>query len=162
MIQRYEELYAMMASSGDPAKMQVFGEAERWAFGKMADKDPAMAQVWLDKLEPSMWRNYLSRQEAESIVSRFKNSDGTTGAHWSFDTFRSAVEGLGVPMCDEPFFNAYALWIVANMLYSDHAKSIGAFIPEEERLKFYYTMAIERLKDEDRPHFVRTYFELPK
>ena len=118
-MQRYEELYAMMATSTDIIKMQVFGEAEKWAFGKMSERDPALAQVWLDKLEPVMWNNYLSKAEAEAIVSKFINADGTIGAHWSYDTMRSAVESLGAVMSEEPFFNCWALWATMNMLYSE-------------------------------------------
>lgn len=159
-MQRYEELYAMMATSTDIVKMQVFGEAEKWAFGKMSERDPALAQVWLDKLEPVMWKNYLSKVEAEAIVSKFVNADGTIGAHWSYDTMRSAVESLGAMMSDEPFFNCWALWATMNMLYSDHAKSVNDFVPKEEQVKFYYAQAIEKLKDADRPHFIREYFEI--
>ena len=160
MMQRYEELYAKMATSTDIVKMQVFGEAEKWAFGKMSERDPALAQVWLDKLEPVMWNNYLSKAEAEAIVSKFINADGTIGAHWSYDTMRSAVESLGAMMSDEPFFNCWALWATMNMLYSDHAKSVNDFVPKDEQVKFYYAQAIEKLKDADRPHFVREYFEI--
>lgn len=160
LMQRYEELYAMMATSTDIVKMQVFGEAEKWAFGKMSERDPALAQVWLDKLEPVMWNNYLSKAEAEAIVSKFINADGTMGAHWSYDTMRSAVESLGAMMSEEPFFNCWALWATMNMLYSDHAKSVNDFVAKEEQVKFYYSMAIEKLKDADRPHFVREYFEI--
>lgn len=160
LMQRYEELYAMMATSTDIVKMQVFGEAEKWAFGKMSERDPALAQVWLDKLEPVMWKNYLSKAEAEAIVSKFINADGTIGAHWSYDTMRSAVESLGAMMSEEPFFNCWALWATMNMLYSDHAKSVNDFVPKEEQVKFYYAQAIEKLKDADRPHFIREYFEI--
>lgn len=159
-MQRYEELYAMMATSTDIVKMQVFGEAEKWAFGKMSERDPALAQVWLDKLEPVMWKNYLSKAEAEAIVSKFVNADGTMGAHWSYDTMRSAVESLGAMMSEEPFFNCWALWATMNMLYSDHAKSVNDFVAKDEQVKFYYAQAIEKLKDADRPHFIREYFEI--
>ena len=158
MIARYNELYGMMALSGDPSMMRIFGEAEKRAFSKMTELSPSYAGAWLETLEAVGWHNYLSRVEAEAIVAKFKNSDGTAGAHWSFDTFRSAVEGLGVPMSEEPYFNGFALWVVANMIYSDHAKSIAMFVPEEERVKFIYAMAVEMLKDEDKKHFVRPYF----
>lgn len=157
---RYEELYEVMATSKDPTKMRTFGEAEKWAFRKVAERDPSMAQMWLDKLEPVMWKNYLSKVEAEAIVSKFVNADGTIGAHWSYDTMRSAVESLGAVMSEEPFFNCWALWATMNMLYSDHAKSVNDFVPKEEQVKFYYAQAIEKLKDADRPHFVREYFEI--
>ena len=162
MMQRYEELYSMMATSADPAKMQVFGEAEKWAFAKMTDKDPAMAQVWLDMLEAVMWHNYLSRSEANDIVATFVNADGTTGAHWSYDTVRSAVEGLGAKMCEEPYYNGYALFAVMNMLYSDHSKSVDEFVPKDDQVKFYVAQAVEKLKDADRPNFVRDYFKMAK
>lgn len=158
MIQRYEELYQLMATSADTAKMQVFGEADKWAFAKMAERDPATAQVWLDKLEPMMWKNYLSKSEAEAIVAKFRNEDDTTGAHWSYDTMRNAVEAMGAPMCEEPFFNGWALWATMNMLYSDHAKSVDEFVPKDKQVMFYYAQAVERLKDKDREHFVRKYF----
>ena len=160
IMKRYEELYEVMATSKDPTKMRTFGEAEKWAFSKVAERDPSMAQMWLDKLEPVMWKNYLSKAEAEAIVSKFINADGTIGAHWSYDTMRSAVESLGAMMSEEPFFNCWALWATMNMLYSDHAKSVNDFVPKEEQVKFYYAQAIEKLKDADRPHFIREYFEI--
>lgn len=75
---------------------------------------------------------------------------------------RNAVEGLGVKMCDEPFFNGWALWVVMNMLYADHAKSVDEFVPKEGQVKLYYAMAVEKLMDKDRAHFVRKYFDIAK
>lgn len=158
LMKRYEELYDMMATSKDPAKMMTFGEAERWAFSKIVERDPSMAQTWIDKLEPVMWNNYLSKSEAEAIVAKFHNEDGTTGAHWPYDTMRNAVETLGAPVREEPFFNGWALWATMNMLYSDHAKSVEEFVPKDKQVMFYYAQAVEKLKDKDREHFVRKYF----
>lgn len=157
---RYEELYEMMATSRDPAKMRTFGEAERWAFQKMADMNPAMAEAWLGKLEPVMWNNYVSKAEAEKIVGAFKNADGTMGAHWPFEQFRQAVESAGGEMEQAPFYNPFALWVVGNTLYSDHSRSVDAFVPKHEQVKFYYAQAVEKLKDSDRKHFVRPYFDI--
>lgn len=159
MIARYSELYKTMATSGNPTMMHIFGEAEKRAFNKMVELSPSYANAWLESLEAVGWNNYLSKSEAESIVAKFKNQDGTIGAHWPYDVFRSAVESLGAPMSDEPFFNCWALWATANMLYSDHAASIGAYVPKEEHPKFFYTMAVEKLKDADRPSFIRAYFD---
>lgn len=158
-MKRYEELYEMMATSKDPMKMQTFGRAEQWAFHKIAESNPSMAQMWLDRLEPVMWNNFLSKREAEEIVSKFENADGTMGAHWSYDTFRQAVEGLGAKVSDEPFYNFWALWAVANMLYSDHSASVNEFVPKDEQVKFYFAQAVEKLKDADKKHFVREYFD---
>lgn len=164
--ERYLELYEDMAKSGQPEKMKIFGEAEKWAFDRMHELSPKHAQMWLDKLEATHWNNYLSKAEAEEIVGKFINQDGARGAHWSFDTFKSAVESLGGKMSEEPYYNCWALWVTANMLYSDHAQSVAedmghttpAQVPNEKMALSMYKKAVEKLKDKDRPRFVRHYF----
>lgn len=166
LLKRYRELYSDMAMSKNPSKMMVFGEAEKWAFEQVAEKHPRLAEMWLDKLEASQWLNYLSRAEADEIVAKFLNQDGTRGAHWGYDAFKGAVESLGGKMSDEPFYNGCALWVVANMVYSDHAQSIAedmnykrpSEVPNEKMALSCYRKAIEKLKDPDRARFVREYF----
>jgi hypothetical protein len=159
LIERYEELYDDMALAKDPKKMVVFGEAERWIFHRVAEKHPELAEKWLSKIEAGSWNNYLSKGEAEQIVASLVNQDGTRGPHWDHDTFKAAVESLGGKLNDEPFYNCWALWAVANMLYSDHHKSASEFVPKDLEPKFFYQMAVEKLKDVDRPRFVREYFD---
>lgn len=158
MIIRYLELYKEMETSGRPEKMMVFGDAEKWAFARMVELSPEFAQCWLDKLEAMHWHNYLSKCEATQIVEHFVNADGTRGAHWDYDTFKDAVESLDGEMKEVPYYNCYALWATANMLYSDHYHSVKEYVPQEDMPKFFYTMAVEKLKDADRPRFVREYF----
>lgn len=160
LIKQYDELYEDMAQSKDPKKMMVFGEAERNMFHALAEKHPEIAEMWLTKLEAGKWHNYLSKSEAEQVTSKFLNQDGTRGPHWSYDIFRGAVESLGGKMKDEPYYNCYALWVVANMLYSDHHRSTSEFVPADQEPRFFYTMAVEKLRDPDRPKFVREYFGL--
>lgn len=160
LINKYEELYRDMATSGNKDKMIAFGEAERWAFKKMHDLSPATAQCWLDKLEAMHWHNYLSKSEADDVVSRLVNQNGSRGAHWNYDTFKSAVESVGGMMAEKPYYNCYALWATANMLYSDHYESASKYVPESDMPKFFYAQAVEKLKDADKPKFVRWYFAL--
>ena len=155
--ERYLELYEDMAKSGMPDKMKIFGEAEKWAFGKMLETSPKTAEQWVDKLEAMNWNNYLSKAEADDIVAKFINQDNSRGAHWGYDVFKGAVES---------FYNCYALWVVANMIYSDHAQSVAedmghttpAQVPNEKMALSMYKKAVEKLKDKDRPRFVRDYF----
>ena len=156
--ERYLELYEEMAKSGMPEKMKVFGEAEKWAFDRLHERDPKLAEMWVDKLEATHWHNYLSKAEANDIVAKFINQDNSRGAHWGYDVFKSAVESLGGNMAETPYYNCYALWVVANMLYSDHAQSASEYVPKEDMPKYFYLMAVEKLKDKDRPRFVRDYF----
>lgn len=160
LIKRYDELYDDMASSKDPKKMMVFGDAEKWVFHSVAEKHPELAEKWLSKLEAGKWHNYLSKVEAEEIVGKLQNQDGTRGGHWDYDTFRRAVESLGGKVYDEPFYNCWSLWAVANMKYSDHYKSASEFVPKDMMPKYFYNVAVENLKDVDRPRFVREYFDV--
>lgn len=155
------ELYHKMSSSKDVEKMKAFGSAEAWIFGMLADKHPELAQKWLDRLEAAEWHNYLSEMEAVDIVANLKAQDGRTGAHWNLATFANAVQSLGGEMEKPPYYNKYALWATANMLYSDHAKSARKYIGDESKMPaYFYDLAVEKLTDVDRPHFVRHYFGL--
>ena len=156
--ERYLELYEEMAKSGMPEKMKIFGETEKWAFGKMLETSPKTAEQWVEKLEAMNWNNYLSKAEADEIVAKFINQDNSRGAHWGYDVFKGAVESLGGKTYEAPFYNCYALWVVANMLYSDHYNSASEYVPKEDMPKYFYSMAVEKLKDKDRPRFVRDYF----
>lgn len=160
LVEKYDELYEDMASGKDPSKMIAFGEAEKWMFHQMAEKHPEIAERWLTKLESARWHNYLSKSEAEYITSNLINQDNTRGPHWSYDTFKGAVESLSGKMAVEPNYNCWALWATANMLYSDHHRSTSEFVPREQEPKFFYAMAVEKLKDVDRPKFIREYFDL--
>jgi hypothetical protein len=168
ILERYEELYEDMAASGNKDKMTAFGEAEQWAFKRMVEISPKDAQCWLDKLEAMHWKNYLSKAEAEEIASHLINQNGKIGAHWGYETFKAAVESLGGKMSEKPFYNCYALWATANMIYSDHAQSVAEdmgmsspeAVPNEKMALSMYKKAVEKLKDTDRPKFIREYFEL--
>jgi hypothetical protein len=158
LIKRYDELYDDMATAKDPKKMVIFGDAEKHMFHCLAEKHPDIAEKWLTKLEAGRWNNYVSMQEAEEEASKLVNQDGSRGAHWSYETFKAAVESLGAKMADEPYYNCWALWLTANMLFSDHYKSASEFVPKDAMPKFFYMQAVEKLKDPDRPRFVRMYF----
>ncbi|MBQ6870041.1 MAG: hypothetical protein IJO90_04610 [Alistipes sp.] len=158
---RYEELYRKMANSKDVERMKSFGSAATCMFNMLAERNPDIARKWLDKMEASEWHNYLSEQEAIEVVAQLKSQDGRSGAHWSMPMFSAAVESLGGNMERPPYYNKYALWATANMLYSDHAKSAKKYVGDESKMPaYFYDMAVEKLTDIDRPHFVREYFHL--
>lgn len=168
ILERYEELYEDMANSGNKDKMMAFGDAERWAFKRMHEMSPKDAQCWLDKLEAMHWKNYLSKHEADEIAAKLINQNGRIGAHWGYETFKNAVESLGGKIQEKPFYNCYALWVTANMIYSDHAQSVAEdmgmtspeAVPNEKMALSMYKKAVEQLKDVDRPKFIREYFDV--
>lgn len=160
LIRRYVELYEDMASAKDPKKMMIFGEAEKWMFQEIANAHPELAEKWLSRLEAGKWHNYLSKSEATEIANKLVNQDGSRGPHWPYETFKGAVESLGAKMAEEPYYNCWALWIMANALWSDHHKSLSEFVPKEQEPKVYYSLAVEKLKDVDYPKFIRKYYDL--
>lgn len=158
--ERYNELYDTMAMSGDTAKMKIFGDAERWAFRQMLEKDPATADEWLQRIEAVDWNNYLTEAEADRIMSHMMNQDGSVGPMWSRDQIANVVQSLNGALEMRPYYNICALVVTMNMLASDHMASARKFISEERLPEFFYQQAQEKLKDIDRPDFIRSYYGL--
>lgn len=165
--QRYDELYDNMKHSKDVNKMKIFGKAEKYIFHELAGTQPEMAERWLSHLEAICWDNYLSHNESNNIGKRIINQDGTKGFHWDYPTFTSAVKSLGGVVEDKPLYNSYSLWVSANMIYSDHAKSISedmgyktaSEVPNEKMALSCYKKAVELLVDDDKGFNIRKYFK---
>ena len=153
MIERYDELYGVMKSSRDVEKMKIFGEAEKEMFRQLAASNPSMAEMWLTKLEAVCWDNYLTEKEARNIGRHIVNQDGTKEFHWPYDVFTKAVSQLGGITEEKPYYNSYALWVTANMIYSDHARSVAEDmgykspmeVPNERMALSMYKKAVEKL-----------------
>lgn len=166
--ERFTALYDMMSKSADIDKMRAFGYAAKEMFEKVAKQHPDIAEEWLEKLTPVLYHNYLSEEEAGEIAMSLVNQNGSEGAHWPREDFARMLNRLGAPMEEEPYYNKCALWVAANMVYSDHANSIAedmgfntpGNVPPERMAKSCYKKAVEILKDVDRPHFIRWYFHL--
>lgn len=167
MIDRYDELYHKMETSKEPKYMHVFGDAEKYMFKEVAKMNPSMAENWLSHLEAICWNQYLSETEAKNIGKRIMNQDGTKGFHWNHDVFTKAVESLGGIVEEKPYYNSFSLYVVANMIYSDMAKSIAedmgyktpAEVPNEKMTLSCYKKAVEMLKDPDGGFCIRKYFK---
>lgn len=167
MKSRYEHLYDVMSNSKDVNKMMVYGRAGRRIFEKMIIVNPGIAKEWVEMLEPIVWNNYVTAEMANEIASRLVNQDGSKGPHWSMDTFFSVVPKLGGKLEDEPYYNKYALWLVANAHYSDFAKSTSEDmgypleeVPGEKMALSMYKKAIESLKDIDLSHYIANYYHV--
>ena len=165
---RYDYLYDLMKSSKNVEKMMVFGKAERQIFNKLSSSNPSMAKEWLEMIEAVCWNNYLSELQAEKIASKIINQDGSAGPYWSMDTFFNVVTRLGGLVEEEPYYNKYALWLVANAHYSDFARSTSedmgyqslSDVPAEKMALSMYKKAVESLKDIDRPHYIADYYHI--
>lgn len=166
--ERYKHLYDAMKQSRSVENMQVFGRADNYFFDWHAENNPSMAKKWLEMLEPVVWNNYLSADQAQELAALIVNQDGTKGPHWSMEIFFSVVPKLGGAIEDEPYYNRYALWLVANAHYSDFAKSTSEDmgyqtvdeVPPEKMALSMYKKAVESLKDVDRSHYIQNYYHV--
>ena len=96
--------------------------------------------AWQD-IDAEHHPEHLSKADAESWVSRMKNSDGTVGAHWTFEQTQDVAKQRNIT-CDPNDF-----WAVMNMMYSDYcqvAKRQSVDTPG-----FYADMAKAFLEDAD-------------
>lgn len=157
--EKYDELYAIMANSGDPAKMHIFGEAEKWAFEQMNRTNPDMAKKWLDRIEAVKWDNYLCEASAMAIVSKFVNQDGTQGAKWNYQQVMDAVRAAGGNESEQPYYNSWALFVVMNWIASNSWKTLSKLTTEDKMPGVIYSLALDYLKDPDEPHFIQRYWK---
>ena len=171
MKELYEKLYHTMATSKDVSKMTMFGAAMSAMFTEVARTNPTLAQTTLDRLAGLEYNNYVTPVEAAGVAAHFVNDDAkltgkaehTRGPHWSYDVFKGAVESLGGKPSEKPYYNWPALWLTMNMEYSDYADALVEILGTKESEKIAtasYKMAVSKLKDLDRPHFIREYFDL--
>lgn len=161
MKKKYHDLYHEHLVEGkNKAMMELWGECDKWEFDYLVDHYPQIAEMFLEKrmaaIESKKWNNYLTDKECKTIMASMSPS-----AKWSIDEVRSACASLGVPDEEHPYYNCYALVVTMNMIMSDHKSSITeAFTDKTALVVFVYKQAVEKLKDQDRPNFVRPYFGL--
>lgn len=167
-MKRHEKLYKGIIHSKDDAKMEMLGCIFLSMMEQIEATNPRLYKEMVERMEATEWNNYLTEAEATKIASALVNQDGSRGAHWPYEAFKNAVESLGGKPSESPYYNCYALWVTANMLYSDHAQSVAedmgyktpAEVPNEKMALSMYKKAVEKLKDMDRPYFVRAYFRV--
>lgn len=168
---RFAELYKDMATSRDVSKMKLFGGAFKQMFDKVAVRYPDLAAETLEYLAAVEFNNYVTAAEAQEVASRFINDDKaltgamepSKGAHWKPEELKAFMMSRSLPLDEKPYYNWWALWLTVNMIYSDYADALAELIGSKENEKMAvacYKLAIKRLKDADRPAFIREYFEL--
>ena len=159
---KYTMLYDYMASSKNPSYMMTFGKVMNEMMDWMIQNKPDLAQDMIEKLCAIKWHNYLTPKEAEKIVANMHPK-----APWSRDVWKNAMVSFDLPLEDEPYYNTCALWTTMNMVYSDSSESIAdiigkplAEIPAEQMVKAVYTLAVDKLTDEDGMFKIRKYFDI--
>lgn len=168
---RYNELYEKMKHSKDVSNMHIFGDAFTRTFEKLADMHPDMAEAIINLLSAVEFRNFVTAEEAMAVAMRFINADksitGATedskGAHWKMEEMKAFLQSRNLPPENKPYYNWPALWLTVNMEYSDYADTLVDVLGTKDGEKIAttcYKLALRKLADPDRPHFIRPYFNL--
>lgn len=159
---RYTSLYDYMVASRDTKNMMAFGRVMTEMMDVMIQKMPADAEEMIDKLEAIKWHQYLTAKEAETIVNKMDPKAPWNGAHW-----RQAMDNLGIPVENEPYYNSCALWTEMNKQYSDHGETVAELlgqpldaIPADKIVPAMHRMALDLLCDKDGVYNIRDYFGL--
>ena len=126
IMNKFDELYGIMATSTNVKYMHTFGDTMRCMMQDMASKHPELAQEYIEKLCAIKWKNYLTKKEASEIVSGM-NPPVT----WDMQTWLDALENLGLAMEEEPYYNDYALYVAMNQVISDTAVLLQRFLAKK-------------------------------
>lgn len=167
----FQSLLTTAVEAREPAKMQVLADSYTMLFGEVAEAHPDLAMATLAMLAPIEYHNYLTLEEATAIASKFINADRNVsgaseyskGPHWSMDVLKSFLTSRNLPVEEKPYYNWPALWVTVNMIYSDYADTLADLLGSKENERIAtasYKMAVRKLKDLDRPSFIREYFKL--
>lgn len=155
MRNEFLSLYNMMAESEDVSNMHTFGNVHKEMMDWFIQNKPDLAQEWLGKLDSIRWNNFLTQQEAESIVSKMEPK-----APWSREQWRNAMDEHGYETEDEPYYNSCSLWVTMDMIMSDSSDTIGKYVSPDRLFDFVYDLAVDKLTDEDSVFAVRKYFDV--
>ena len=162
MKKKWDELYHIMESSGNPQHMILFGEVMKEMMERSINMEPSFAEKIIEKLCAVKWRNYLTLAEAEAIVSKMDPQPTISREMWA-----RQIERMGMPMYEEPYYNRWALYATMMMKNSDDrtaiAKMMGKTLDEvtvDEMTNATHMLALDSLKDHDGKFNIRKYFDL--
>ena len=167
----FRSYMATAVEAKEPAKMQVLATTYTDLFDKVVEAHPELAAATLAMLAPIEYNNFVTPEEAAATAAKFINDDKmvsgasepSKGAHWPMEVLKSFLTSRNLPLEEKPYYNWPALWLTVNMIYSDFADTLADTLgsKDNERLATAaYKFAVKKLKDLDRPSFIREYFEL--
>ena len=158
--ERFYELLENLSSTENENNLRLFNSVMNDMMSDLISKNPSEAQKYIEKLEAIKWRNYLTKEEAEKIVSSMNPK-----APWSMQEWKENIIAFGQPLEECPYFNEYALYTEMSKVYSDHAETIAGAMDslldkadKAKMLKTVYLMALDNLTDVDEKYDIRKYF----
>lgn len=124
--------------------------------------DAESASAIADECEDFVrYREYLSEDEAEDIVRKFVNFDGSRGAHWQDpDEAFQVLQNLNIRFEEDGEYNRWAFFAVLNMIWSDDWGVLRNYASPEQEARVCAELAQAKLEDKDNVFSVRKYFDV--
>ena len=108
----------------------------------------------------SKYKNYLTENEAQHIVSNMINFDNTKGAKWTPEELKNAINTLGGKCEIEGQYNWWAMYVTAQMVRSDEWGVLRSIVDPSKEAAVCYELAKAKLLDKDGLFNVRLYFKV--
>lgn len=127
----------------------------------LCEVDAGEAEEIIECIEGNVhYNNFLTKSEADNILSTLVNSDGSKGLQWrNYDDFAGKINSSGFALDQKPYYNGYALWVTMNTLASDHNPLFNKWV-KEHYFEFVFELAVSKLIDKDREKWIRKYFDV--
>ena len=156
---RFKHLYDYMATSNEPKYMMLFGDVMCDMYYWFAENKPELAEKWVEKLCSIKWHQYVTKDEAMSIIKAM-----VPAAPWDWATWEKAMTDLGLECERDGVFNKYAMYVAMNQIYTDFGETIASLlqtplaqIPAQTLVPIVHKMALDLLLDKDGRYNIRTY-----
>lgn len=162
LLDKFHALLLEVKNSGDSEDIEVSLDMLKKAFILLAEANIRSAKELVECYEGSLkYYNFLTETEAEDIVDKFNNQDGSKGAKWrDHEELFRRVEELGGRIECEPHYNKWALYVAMNKFASDQHSVIVKWVGNDKDKYFEacYELALTQLKDKDRLCWIRPYY----
>lgn len=165
LLDRFYSLWSEVKTNRDHKGMEVSLCMLKKAIQVLAEVNLRGMKELVECYEGNLkYCNFLTESEAEDIVEKFSNQDGTKGSKWKDpeEVFRKIASLAEGKVECEPYYNKWALYVAMNKFSSDQDSVIVKWIGDDKDKYFEvcYDLALTQLKDKDRPHWVRPYYGL--
>lgn len=164
LLEKFCSLLCEAKKSGEPEDLDILCCIFKKSMHLLADLNIRSFKELVECFEGSLkYYNFLTETEAEDIVDKFVNQDGSKGAKWRNpeDVFHKVEELGGRKEC-EPHYNKWALYVAMNKFSSDQHSVISKWVGDD-RDKYFeacYELAVTQLKDKDRQCWIRPYYNV--
>lgn len=136
----------------------------RTAIERLHECSPRHAETIVEQYEGMLhYNNFLTEEEADTIVSKLENADGSHGPRWKDKAdFFQRTEQLGGTKEKTPAYNKWALYTEVNIISSDHYNVLSKWANgnREKYLEMCLELATSQLTDRDHPSWIRWYVGL--